>query len=124
MVSPGDSSVPANIDPSITEFAPAAIALGISPVKRIPPSAIMGRLISLTAFDTSIIADNCGYPTPAIILVVQIDPGPIPTFNASAPAFARSSAACPVAILPTITSIFLNFFFTSLRTVITPFECP
>ena len=26
---------------------------------------------------------NCGTPTPAITLVVQIDPGPIPTFRPS-----------------------------------------
>jgi len=32
IVSPGDSSTPANIEPSITESAPAAIALTISPV--------------------------------------------------------------------------------------------
>ena len=28
-------------------------------------------------------ADNCGMPTPATIRVVQIDPGPMPTFTAS-----------------------------------------
>ena len=31
------------------------------------------------------IADICGTPIPATILVVQIDPGPIPIFIISAP---------------------------------------
>ena len=35
----------------------------------------------------------CGTPTPLITRVVQIDPGPIPTFTASAPAAIRSLAA-------------------------------
>ena len=40
IVSPGDSCVPANSEPSITESAPAAIAFVMSPVCFIPPSAI------------------------------------------------------------------------------------
>ena len=52
-------------------------------------------------------AVNCGTPTPATTLVVQIEPGPIPTLTASAPAFINVSAAFDVAIFPTITSIFL-----------------
>ena len=43
--SPGASSVPANKPPIITESAPAAIALAISPENLIPPSAI--RLMPL-----------------------------------------------------------------------------
>ena len=43
---------------------------------------------------------------PATTLVVQIEPGPMPTFTASAPAAIRSSAASAVAILPAITGIF------------------
>ncbi len=42
MVSPGLSSVPANKFPIITQLAPAAIALVISPEYLIPPSAIIG----------------------------------------------------------------------------------
>ncbi len=34
----------------------------------------------------SMIAVICGTPTPATTRVVQIDPGPTPTFTASAPA--------------------------------------
>ena len=39
----------------------------------------------LRAFFTSVIAEICGTPIPATILVVQIDPGPIPTLIISAP---------------------------------------
>ena len=70
-----------------------------------PPSAINGILDSFNPFEHSIIADNCGTPTPAIILVVQILPGPIPTFIASAPADTRSFTALAVATFPTIKSI-------------------
>ena len=43
----------------------------------------------------------CGTPIPATILVVQIDPGPIPTLIISAPALYNLFAASPVAIFPT-----------------------
>ena len=43
-------------------------------------------------------------------LVVQIEPGPIPTFIPSAPADTKVFAASEVAIFPTITSIFFDFF--------------
>ena len=39
--SPGDSSVPANIDPNITKSAPAASAFTMSPLLLIPPSAMI-----------------------------------------------------------------------------------
>jgi hypothetical protein len=42
---------------------------------------------------------------------VQIDPGPIPTFRESAPAFIKSFAASAVAIFPTITGTSEKFFF-------------
>ena len=69
-------------------------------------------------------AESWGKPTPAIILVVQIDPGPIPTLIASAPARTRSNAASPVAIFPTTTSRFGYCFLTSFNKSITPLECP
>ena len=47
---------------------------------------------------------SCGTPTPATILVVQIEPGPIPILIASAPFDIKSLAASSVAILPTIIS--------------------
>ena len=48
---------------------------------------------------------------PATILVVQIDPGPIPTFIISAPELYNFFAASPVAIFPTQIGIFLSIFF-------------
>lgn len=73
--------------------APAAMALGTSPVCLIPPSAIKGIPYFLLALKVCAIAVICGTPTPAIILVVQIDPGPIPTFIASTLQSIRSIAA-------------------------------
>ncbi len=74
----------------------------MSPENLMPPSAIRGTPLPFSAEATSEIAVICGTPTPAIILVVQILPGPIPTFTQSAPAFTRSRAASAVAILPAI----------------------
>ena len=67
-----------------------------------PPSAITGISYFAATQATSYIAVTCGTPMPDTILVVHIDPGPIPTFIASAPAFIRNSAAAAVAIFPTI----------------------
>ena len=61
------------------------------------------------------IAVSCGTPVPATILVVQIEPGPIPTFTASAPASANAFAPAAVPTFPAITFIFLKFFFTSFN---------
>ena len=74
-----------------------------SPLYRIPPSAITGTPVPSSAFEHSIIALNCGAPIPAIIRVVQIDPGPTPTLTASAPLSAKYFAASAVATFPTIT---------------------
>ena len=60
----------------------------------------------------SIMAVSCGTPAPATILVVQIEPGPIPTFTASAPASANAFAPAAVPTFPAMTFIFLKFFFT------------
>ena len=49
------------------------------------------------------IAVICGTPIPATIRVVQIEPGPMPTFTASAPAAIKSRVASPVATLPAMT---------------------
>src|SRR5438270_10178467 len=86
ITSPGASSVPAKSDPIITVCAPAARALTISPEYLIPPSEIQG-IPDLAAARTQLsMAVICGTPTPATTRVVQIDPGPMPTFTASAPA--------------------------------------
>jgi len=59
----------------------------------------------LMALLTLYMAESWGTPTPAIIRVVQIDPGPIPTLTASAPASTKSDAASAVAILPATKSM-------------------
>ncbi len=101
--SPGDSSVPANMLPIITQCAPAAIALAMSPEKRMPPSAISGTPCGASAAAMFATALICGTPTPATMRVVQIEPGPMPTLTASAPASINASAASPVTMLPAIT---------------------
>ena len=55
---------------------------------------------------------------------MQIEPGPIPTFTASAPFSTRNFAASPVAIFPTTTSRLGKAVFTSRNLPITPCECP
>ena len=42
IVSPGLSSIPASMPPSITTFAPAASDFATSPLYLMPPSAIIG----------------------------------------------------------------------------------
>ena len=103
-------------------FAPAASPLAKSPEKRTPPSDITGIPLFLSAFATFVTAETCGIPTPLTIRVVQIEPGPIPTFTASAPALTSASAASAVAILPPITCVSLKFFFIHLTISNTPFE--
>ena len=71
----------------MTEEAPAAKALVISPECLIPPSAMIGTPLPARTFAQSAIAVICGIPAPDTIRVVQIEPGPTPTFTASAPAF-------------------------------------
>ena len=48
-------------------------------------------------------AVSCGTPTPATMRVVQIEPGPMPTLMASAPASISALAPSAVAILPATT---------------------
>ena len=103
MVSPGLSSVPAKTFPIITQLAPAASAFTISPVYRIPPSLMMPTFLFFSAAAASITAVIWGTPVPATIRVVQIEPGPIPTFTASAPALANASAPAAVPTFPAIT---------------------
>ena len=74
----------------MTDLAPAANAFTISPEYLIPPSAITGTpcFAAVAQSSTAVI---CGTPTPATTRVVQIEPGPIPTLTASAPASIKSS---------------------------------
>jgi len=46
-------------------------------------------------------AVSCGTPTPATTRVVQIEPGPMPTFTTSAPWSMQAAVASAVATLPT-----------------------
>ena len=66
----------------------------------------------------------CGTPTPATMRVVQMLPGPMPTFTASAPASTSASAAAPVAMLPPMTSTCGNWRLTQRTRSITPWLWP
>ena len=67
-------------------------------------------LLFLTPFLTSRIALNWGTPIPATSLVVQIEPGPIPTLITSTPSFIKNFAASAVAIFPAHKVVLLVFF--------------
>ena len=102
-VSPADSYVPANHDPIITFEAPAASASATSrgmPDPAVGPDVAPSRLASAAHSST---AENCGRPTPVIIRVVHIAPGPTPTLTMSAPASTRSSTPAAVTTLPATT---------------------
>src|SRR5213082_617707 len=77
----------------MTACAPAAIALAMSPEKRMPPSEMTGTSVSCSACATAATAEICGTPTPATMRVVQMEPGPMPTLTASAPASMTARAA-------------------------------
>ena len=96
----------------------------MSPENLIPPSATIPISRSLRTSLMSRIADICGTPIPAIIRVVQIEPGPMPTLIASAPAFTNSIAPSEVATLPAIKSIEGNSFLIIFTVSMTFFECP
>jgi hypothetical protein len=53
-------------------------------------------------------AVSCGTPTPATMRVVQIEPGPMPTLTASAPASISALAPSAVATLPAMTCTALD----------------
>ena len=68
-----------------------------------PPSAIngVGEFFIASLIDN--IAVICGTPIPAMILVVHMEPGPIPILIASAPASSKATAPSGVATFPAIT---------------------
>ena len=84
-----------------------------------PPSAISGTELVESFSFIERIAVIWGTPIPAIILVVQIDPGPIPILTESTPASTKACAPSGVATLPPITSIFGSSFLMSLIVSIT-----
>jgi hypothetical protein len=88
----------------MTLWAPAAIALVMSPEYLMPPSEMSGTSCLPAAAAQPATAVICGTPTPVTTRVVQIDPGPIPTFTASTPARIKSSAPSPVATFPATSS--------------------
>src|SRR5580700_2471151 len=101
--SPGDSYVPANHDPIMTDDAPAARASATSRGCRTPPSAQTCAPRAAAAVAHSSTAENCGRPTPVIIRVVHIAPGPTPTLTMSAPASTRSVTPSAVTTFPATT---------------------
>src|SRR6266566_2120139 len=120
--SPGLSSVPASIEPIITLSAPAASAFTTSPEYLTPPSAITGT--SPAPVTASTIAVICGMPTPVTTRVVQIEPGPTPTFTASTPRSTSARAPASVATFPP-TSWASGYASRRQATVLsTPSECP
>src|SRR5690606_6746610 len=77
-----------------------------------------------SAAATSPTAVTCGTPTPATTRVVQIEPGPMPTLTASAPASTSARAASPVTILPAISWRLGYSRLISRTRSSTPRECP
>ena len=69
-------------------------------------------------------AVSCGTPTPATMRVVQIEPGPMPTLTASAPASISALAPSRVATLPAMTCTALESFFTRVTLSSTRTEWP
>ena len=84
----------------MTAEPPAAIAFTTSPEYLMPPSAMMRLPIFSASSAQSLIAVTCGTPMPATTRVVQMEPGPMPTFTQSAPASNSARVAAAVATLP------------------------
>ena len=116
--------MPANSEPIITLEAPAASAFTTSPENLTPPSAITGTSARRATRAASTTAVNCGTPTPATIRVVQIEPGPTPTFTADTPALISASVPSAVATLPPTSGSSGNSRRSSATVSITPFEWP
>ena len=76
----------------MTAEAPAAIALVMSPEYLMPPSAMMGTPVPSAARAASMTAVSCGTPAPVTTRVVQMEPGPMPTFKPSMPSEINSFA--------------------------------
>ncbi len=87
----------------MTLAAPAASASATSRGCRTPPSAQTCAPSSRASRAHSRTALNCGRPTPVIIRVVHIAPGPTPTLTMSAPAPTRSVTPSAVTTLPAAT---------------------
>ena len=75
-----------------------------------PPSAMTGTPDFWAASTADMIAESCGTPTPATMRVVQIEPGPMPTLTASAPASISACVPSAVATLPAMMRTELESF--------------
>src|SRR2546427_285493 len=73
------------------------MAFVMSPEYLMPPSAMRGTPVPFAARAASITAVSCGTPAPVTTRVVQMDPGPIPTFSPSMPSAIKSFAPSNVA---------------------------
>ena len=104
--------------------APAASALAKSPENLIPPSAMIGTPEAEAALAQSSMAVSCGTPTPATMRVVQIEPGPMPTLTASAPASMSALVASEVATLPAMICTEFEIFLARVTASPTAFEWP
>src|SRR6476469_9416330 len=84
----------------MTLDAPAASAIATSRGWRTPPSAhtCLPYFFALAAHSRE--AETCGRPTPVIIRVVHMAPGPTPTLMMSAPASMRSRTPSAATMLP------------------------
>ena len=101
------------------------MALAMSPLYLIPPSAITGTPLFEQASTALITAVNWGTPTPVTILVVHIEPGPIPTLIAFAPLSISASAASGVPTFPAMICASGPAWSLMARTVSrTPWEWP
>ena len=69
-------------------------------------------------------AVSCGTPTPATMRVVQIEPGPMPTLTASAPASISALVPSAVATLPAITCTWFDCFLMRVTASSTRLEWP
>mmetsp|Transcript_33614 Transcript_33614/g.72663 ORF Transcript_33614/g.72663 Transcript_33614/m.72663 type:complete len:322 (+) Transcript_33614:983-1948(+) len=103
MYLPGASAVPANMLPHMTELAPKARALVMWPEFWMPPSAMMGTPCTRAYLAVWYTAVAWPRPTAQTSCVVQMDPEPMPTRRASAPAPMRLSAWREVTTFPAIT---------------------
>ena len=97
------------------------MALVTSPESFIPPSEMTGIFFFAATFTHSATAEICGTPTPLTTRVVQIEPGPIPTFTASTPALISAAVPSAVATLPPMTCNFGKDFLI-LRMVLSTFS--
>src|ERR1700686_619293 len=96
----------------------------MSPENLMPPSAITGTSVPSAARAASMIAVIWGTPAPVTTRVVQIDPGPMPTFNPSIPSAIKSLAPSKVATFPAINCISGRRLRMALIASITRAECP